>query len=73
MHRAMGIHKATDYIKAGALGCTDGNLQIAHVVERIVSRVVANTVGNHTLGGQRHYVVGKQLEGEETLPAVMND
>ena len=71
--RAVGVDEATGDIQPMLPGGPDGNLQIAHVVQRIIGRVVAHAVGGEALRGQFHHIVGKELEREQALPAGMDD
>ena len=49
------------------------NLHIAHIIERVVRRVIADAVGEDALGGQLDNVIRKKLEGEEALTAGHHD
>jgi hypothetical protein len=74
MHRTVGIGQArADHVEPVPLGGLDRDLQIAHVVERIIGRVIAHAVGGEPLGRQFHHIVGEKLEGEQALATGVDD
>ena len=73
MHGAVRIDEPARNVEAVPLGRPDRDLEVAHVVERIVGRMVAHAVGSETLGRQLDHVVGKELEGEEALSPRVDD
>ena len=73
VHRADGVDEARHGVQPGGPGRPHRHFQVAHVVQRIVGRVVADSAGRDPLRGELHNVVGKQLEGEQALAPVMHD
>jgi hypothetical protein len=65
--------QATGDVEAMALCRADRDLQVADVVERIVGRMVAHPVCGEALSGELDDVVGEELEGEQALPARVDD
>ena len=71
--RAHRIDDAGIDIEPGLFCRAHRHFHVAHVVERVIGRVIADAVGEDALGGQRDDVVGKELEGEQALPARHHD
>ena len=73
MDRAVGVGQSANHIQSMRLGTLDRNLEIAHVVQRIVWRVVAHAVCREPFGRQFDDVVSEKLERKKALPARVND
>ena len=73
VHGAEREDEAAGDVHAMPLAGFDRDLQVAHVVQRVVGRVIAHAVGSEALRRQLDDVVGEKLEGEKALPARMYD
>ena len=67
------VDHAAGGIQAAPLRRAHRHFHIAHVVERVVGRVVADAVGENPLRRQFDDVVGKEFEREQALPARHHD
>ena len=73
VHGAERVDHAAGNVEPGPLRRAHRHLHIAHVVERVVGRVVADAVGENPLRRQLDDIVGEKLEGEQALPARHHD
>ena len=73
VHRAVREHQPACHIHAVTLPGFDRDFEIAHVIERVIRRVIAHAVCNEALRRQLNDIVGKKFERKQALPARMND
>lgn len=73
VHGAQGVDDAAGHAEAGGLRRAHRYLHVAHVVERVVRRDVADAVRGDALRGELNHVVREELEGEEALGAAHDD
>jgi hypothetical protein len=73
MDGAERVDDAAGGIKPGPFRRAHRHLHIAHVVERVIGRVIADAVGENPLRRQLDDVVGKEFEREQALPARHHD
>src|SRR3981081_1208044 len=62
MNGAHGVDDAAGGIEPDLLGSAYRHFHIAHVVQRVIGRVIADAVGEYPLGRELDDVVGEELE-----------
>ncbi len=71
--RADRVDDAAGGIETDFLCRAHRHFHVAHVIQRIIGRVIADAVGENSLGRQFDDVVGKELEREQALAARHHD
>src|SRR5262249_29295241 len=66
---AYRVDDSTRGIEADSLGGPNRHLHVAHVVQRVIRRMIAHAVGEDSFRGQLDDVIWKELECEQALTA----